>query len=136
MGLNLQDGGHLSHGFKAGEKCVSATSLYFESHPYFLDRETGLIDYDGMEKIAEEVKPKIIIAGYSAYMHDLDYARFRAVADKVGAYLMVDMAHYCGLVAGKVLKSPFEFADVVTTTTHKILRGPRGGMIFYKKELA
>lgn len=135
MGLNLQDGGHLSHGFENKDRKVSATSYYFNSKPYFLNKETGLIDYDGMEKIAEEFKPNLIIAGYSAYSRDLDYARFRSICDKVGAYMLVDMAHYCGLVAGKVLSDPFEYADVVTTTTHKILRGPRGGMIFYKKEL-
>ena len=135
MGLNLQDGGHLSHGFKNGEKCVSATSLYFESGPYFVDKGTGLLNYDDIEAKAVEFQPKILIAGYSAYTRDLDYKRFREIADKVGAYLMVDMAHYCGLVAAKVLNDPFPYADVVTTTTHKILRGPRGGMIFYKKEL-
>lgn len=96
-----------------------------------------MIDYDEMEQIALEFKPQIIIAGYSAHSRDLNYKRFREVCDKVGALLMVDMAHYCGLVAGKVLSDPFEFADVVTTTTHKMMRGPRGGMIFSKgKELS
>ena len=135
MGLHLPDGGHLTHGFKSGEKCISATSMYFQSKPYHVNPETGLIDYDEMEKVALEFKPQILIAGYSAYSRDIDYARFRAVADKVGAYLMVDMAHYCGLVSAGLLSSPFEHADIVTTTTHKILRGPRGGMIFCKKEL-
>ncbi|CAI2368679.1 unnamed protein product [Moneuplotes crassus] len=134
MGLNLQDGGHLSHGFENKGKKVSATSYYFESKPYFINEETGLIDYDKMEEIAEEFKPNLIIAGYSAYSRDLDYKRFRDVCDKVGAILLVDMAHFCGLVAGKVLSDPFEYADIVTTTTHKILRGPRGGMIFFKRE--
>lgn len=135
MGLHLPDGGHLTHGFKAGEKCISATSMYFQSKAYHCCQETGLIDYDTMEKDALEFKPQILIAGYSAYTKDLDYKRFREVADKVGAYLHVDMAHYCGLVSAQVLSSPFDYADVVTTTTHKIMRGPRGGMIFYKKEL-
>ena len=114
----------MSHGFKSADKCVSATSLFFESRPYYLNKETGLIDYDEMEKAALEFKPEILIAGYSAYSRDLDYKRFREVADKVGALLMVDMAHYCGLVSAKVLSDPFEYADIVTTTTHKILRGP------------
>lgn len=136
MGLYLPDGGHLSHGFKnqAG-KHISATSLYFESKQYNVVTETGLIDYDKLEEDAIEFKPKLIVAGYSAYPRDLDYKRFREICDKVGAYLMVDMAHYCGLVAAKVLADPFEYADVVTTTTHKIMRGPRGGIIFYKKDL-
>lgn len=107
MGLNLQDGGHLSHGFKSPEKCVSATSLFFESKPYFLNKETGLIDYDELEKSAEEFKPQIIIAGYSAHSRDLDYKWFWEIADKVGSLLMVDMAHYCGLVSAWVLSDPF-----------------------------
>jgi glycine hydroxymethyltransferase len=131
MGLNLQDGGHLSHGFER----VSATSVYFHSKPYHVDVSTGFINYDKLEEDAMEFKPKLIIAGYSAYPRDLDYERFRKICDKCEAYLMVDMAHYNGLVVGKVVKNPFEYADVVTTTTHKIMRGPRGGMIFYKKEL-
>jgi len=135
MGLYLPDGGHLSHGFKRGDKYISATSLYFDAKQYGVNPETGLIDYDKLETDAEEFKPKIIVAGYSAYPRDLDYKRYREICDKVGAYLMVDMAHYCGLVASKQLASPFEYADVVTTTTHKILRGPRGGMIFFKKDL-
>mmetsp|Transcript_23474 Transcript_23474/g.26042 ORF Transcript_23474/g.26042 Transcript_23474/m.26042 type:complete len:329 (+) Transcript_23474:384-1370(+) len=134
MGLNLQDGGHLSHGFENNGKKVSATSYYFEPKPYFICSETGLINYDKLEVDAEEFKPNMIIVGYSAYSRDLDYKRFREICDKVGALMLVDMAHYCGLVAAKVLSDPFEYADVVTTTTHKILRGPRGGMIFSKKE--
>lgn len=94
MGLNLQDGGHLSHGFENKTKKVSATSLYFNSKPYFINSETGLIDYEQMEKTAEEFQPNLIIAGYSAYSRDIDYKKFRDVCDKVGAYLMVDMAHY------------------------------------------
>ena len=94
MGLNLQDGGHLSHGFANKEKKVSATSYYFQSKPYFIDSETGLINYDKLEEDAEEFKPNLIIAGYSAYSRDLDYKRYREICDKVGAVLMVDMAHY------------------------------------------
>lgn len=135
MGLNLQDGGHLSHGFQNQDKKVSATSIYFESKPYYVHKLSGLIDYEKLEEDALEFKPKMIIAGYSAYPRDLHYDKFRKICDKVGAYLLVDMAHYCGLVAGKQVADPFEYADVVTTTTHKILRGPRGGMIFYKKDL-
>lgn len=135
MGLFLPDGGHLSHGFENNGKNISATSIYFDSKPYNINPETGLIDYDQLEESATEFKPAVIIAGYSAYSRDLDYKRFRDICDKVGAYLLVDMAHYCGLVATGQLSDPFEYADVVTTTTHKILRGPRGGMIFYKQEL-
>lgn len=135
MGLHLPDGGHLSHGFENNGKHISATSLYFQSKPYHVFSDTGLIDYDGLEESAKEFKPNLIVAGYSAYPRDLDYKRFREICDQVGAYLLVDMAHYNGLVAAKLLADPFEYADVVTTTTHKIMRGPRGGMIFYKKSL-
>ena len=135
MGLYCPDGGHLSHGHIVGEKKMTATSEYFQTHPYYADPTTGLIDYDKLEKDAEELLPRVIVAGYSTYPRDLDYKRFREIWNKVGAYLMVDMAHYCGLVAAKQLSDPFEYADVVTTTTHKILRGPRGGMIFYRKDL-
>jgi glycine hydroxymethyltransferase len=98
--------------------------------------ETGIIDYDALEASAMEFKPKLIIAGFSAYPRDLDYKRFRSICDKVGAYLHADMAHLSGLVAGKGANDPFEYADVVTSTTHKSLRGPRSGMIFCRKELA
>ena len=121
MGMHLPDGGHLSHGFKAGENHVSATSYYFDSKPYHIDKATGLIDYDEMEQVATEFQPKILIGGYSAYSRDIDYARMRQIADKVGALLLVDMAHYNGLVSGGVLSSPFDHADIVTTTTHKIM---------------
>ena len=135
MGLSWADGGHISHGYIVNQKKMTATSEYFETRPYYADPTTGLIDFDRLEKDALEYLPKLIIAGYSTYPRDLDYKRFREICDKVGAYLMVDMAHYWGLVAAKVLADPFEYADVVTTTTHKIMRGPRGGMIFYKKDL-
>ena len=133
MGLDLPHGGHLSHGYQIPSKKISAISKYFETLPYRLDESTGLIDYDGLEKLAMLYRPKIIIAGTSAYSRLIDYARFRDIADKVGAYLLSDMAHISGLVAGGVIPSPFANSDVVTTTTHKSLRGPRGAMIFFRR---
>lgn len=134
MGLDLPSGGHLTHGFQTAKKKVSATSVYFESMPYVVSSETGLVDYDDMEYRAKMVFPKLLIAGGSAYPREWNYRRMREIADSVGAMLMVDMAHISGLVAGGVADSPFEFADIVTTTTHKSLRGPRSGMIFAKVE--
>jgi glycine hydroxymethyltransferase len=134
MGLDLPSGGHLTHGFMTAKRRVSATSVYYESIPYQVGPD-GLIDYDAMERLAVLVKPKLIICGYSAYSRDLDYARFRAVADKVGAYLMCDMAHFNGFVAAGLLADPFKYADVVTTTTHKTMRGPRSGIIFMRAPL-
>lgn len=133
MGLDLPDGGHLTHGFYTATKKVSATSVFFESMPYKSDPETGLIDYDQLEKTAKLFKPKLIIAGISCYPRFLDYKRFREIADANGSYLMADMAHISGLVAGRVCPSPFDYADIVTSTTHKSLRGPRSGLIFYRK---
>lgn len=127
LGMNLSHGGHLTHGSKA-----SLSGKYFEAHFYGVDPETETIDYDALARVAEEVRPKLIIAGASAYPRVIDFARFRAVADSVGAYLMVDMAHIGGLVAAGVHPSPVPYADVVTCTTHKTLRGPRGGMILCK----
>lgn len=133
-------GGHLTHGFytfsKAdnGRKAVSATSIYFESLPYRISPDTGLIDYDSLQAQASLFKPALIIAGGSAYPRDWDYARYRQIADENGSLLMMDMAHISGLVATGVAASPFQFADIVTTTTHKSLRGPRAGVIFYRKD--
>ncbi|KAL4333279.1 hypothetical protein GQ457_07G038780 [Hibiscus cannabinus] len=134
MGLDLPHGGHLSHGFMTPKRRVSGTSIYFESMPYRLDESTGLVDYDMLEKTATLFRPKLIIAGASAYPRDFDYPRMRKIADAVGAFLMMDMAHISGLVAANVVADPFEYCDIVTTTTHKSLRGPRGGMIFFKKD--
>jgi len=133
MGLDLSDGGHLSHGYYIPTKKVSATSIFFESLPYKISPDTGLINYEKLEENAMLFRPKIIIAGVSGYTRWLDYQRFRKIADKCGAYLMADMAHIAGLVAGGAAPSPFEYADIVTTTTHKTLRGPRGALIFYRK---
>ena len=131
MGMNLAHGGHLSHGSP-----VNISGKYFNIVPYGLNDETEMIDYDEIERIALECKPKLILAGASAYSRVIDFARIREIADKVGAYFMVDMAHIAGLVAAGVHPSPIPYADVVTTTTHKTLRGPRGGMILCKEELA
>lgn len=135
MGLDLPHGGHLSHGFQTPTKKISLVSRYFETMPYKLDESTGLVDMDQLATSASLFRPKLIIAGTSAYARVLDYKRFREIADSVGAYLHADMAHIAGLVAAGEHPSPFDYADVVTTTTHKTLQGPRGAIIFYKKEL-
>ena len=123
----------MSHGYQTPTKKISMVSRYFESMPYRLDESTGIIDYDQMEKSAELFRPKLIVAGASAYSRLIDYERIRKIADSVGAYVMADMAHISGLIAAEVIPSCFPYADVVTTTTHKSLRGPRGAMIFYRK---
>lgn len=133
MGLDLPHGGHLSHGYQTGKKKISASSKYFESLPYRLDESTGLIDYDGLQTLASLYRPKIIIAGTSAYSRLIDYERMRKIADSVDAYLLSDMAHISGLVAASMIPSPFTHSDIVTTTTHKSLRGPRGAMIYFRK---
>lgn len=131
MGMNLSEGGHLSHGSPA-----NISGKYFKIVPYGVNKETELIDYDEMERLAVENKPKLIVVGASAYSRFIDYERCRNICDKVGAYLMVDMAHVAGLVAAGIHPNPVPYADVVTTTTHKTLRGPRGGMILCKESLA
>jgi glycine hydroxymethyltransferase len=134
MGLDLPSGGHLTHGFYTAKKKISASSIFFNSLPYKLNQETGYIDMDALEQTALTFLPKMIVAGASAYPRDYDYARFRQICDAVGALFMVDMAHFSGLVASELVANPFEFADIVTTTTHKTMRAARGGIIFYKKQ--
>ena len=129
LGMSLNSGGHLTHGAK-----VALSGKWLNSFHYEVDRETGLIDYKQVETIAIEKKPKLIIAGGSAYSRTIDFQKFREIADKVKAYLMVDMAHFSGLVAGKGYPNPIEYADVVTSTTHKVLRGGRGGIILTNRE--
>ncbi len=131
MGMDLSQGGHLSHGSP-----VNISGKYFRVVSYGVDPTTGMIDYDEVRRIARKEQPKLLIAGASAYSRTIDFARFRQIADEVGAYLMVDMAHIAGLVAAGEHPSPVPYADVVTTTTHKTLRGPRGGMILCREALA
>ena len=131
LGMNLSHGGHLSHGSP-----VNMSGTYFNIVQYGVDKDTQVIDYDEVEKIAEECKPKLIVAGASAYSRTIDFERFAKIAEKVGAYLMVDIAHIAGLVAAGLHPSPVPYADFVTTTTHKTLRGPRGGLILCKEKYA
>ncbi len=131
LSMNLSEGGHLSHGSP-----VNISGKYFNIVPYGVDEVTQTIDYDLVEKLAVEHQPKLILAGASAYARAIDFKRFREIADKVGAYLLVDMAHIAGLVAASLHESPVPYADVVTTTTHKTLRGPRGGLILCKEQYA
>ncbi|KAF2739463.1 SHMT-domain-containing protein [Polyplosphaeria fusca] len=133
LSLDLPHGGHLSHGYQTPTKKISAVSKYFETLPYRLEEQTGIIDYAKMEELATVYRPKVIVAGTSAYSRLIEYERMKKLADSVGAYLLSDMAHISGLVAAGVIPSPFPHSDIVTTTTHKSLRGPRGAMIFYRK---
>ncbi|XXQ30511.1 Serine hydroxymethyltransferase [Plasmodiophora brassicae] len=133
MSLDLPHGGHLSHGYSTPTKKVSAVSKYFEVLPYRLDEATGLIDYDDLERLSARYRPSVLVSGASAYSRDFDFARLRKIADRCGAYLLYDMAHVSGLIAAGILNDPFEYADIVTTTTHKSLRGPRGAIIFSRK---
>jgi glycine hydroxymethyltransferase len=125
MAMALSSGGHLTHGHK-----VSITGKFWQQIPYGVNKETEQLDYEEIKKIAEEEKPNIIVAGFTAYPRKIDWAKFREIADSCGAYLMVDMSHIAGLIAGGVHPSPFPYADIVTTTTHKTLRGPRAGLVF------
>lgn len=127
MGMSLDHGGHLTHGHK-----VSATGKFWQQVPYGVDSVTETINYDELKKLAQKEKPQLIVAGFTAYPRRVDFKKFREIADSVGAFLMVDMSHFAGLVAGKAYPSPFDYADVVTTTVHKTLRGPRSAMIFSK----
>ncbi|MBC7981633.1 serine hydroxymethyltransferase, partial [Candidatus Parcubacteria bacterium] len=129
MGMSLTSGGHLTHGQK-----VSATGKFWTPVNFEVDKNTEVIDYDAVMKLAKKEKPTIIVAGFTAYPRIVDFKKFREIADSCGALLMVDMSHIAGLVAGKAYPSPFPYADVVTTTTHKTLRGPRGALIFSKKD--
>ena len=134
MGLDLPCGGHLSHGYQTPKKKISAPAIYFSSHAYQTNIETGLLDYDAIALKVKEVHPKMLICGGSAYPRDWDYAKFRQMADSVGAVLLADMAHISGLVLTQEHRSPFDYCDVVTTTTHKTLRGPRGALIFCRSQ--
>ncbi|EOA39946.1 hypothetical protein CARUB_v10008636mg [Capsella rubella] len=136
MGLDSPSGGHMSHGYYTpGGKKVSGASIFFESFPYKVDPRTGYIDYDKLEEKALDYRPKILICGGSSYPRDWEFPRFRHIADKCGAVLMFDMAQISGLVAAKESPNPFDYCDIVTSTTHKSLRGPRGGIIFYRRGL-
>jgi glycine hydroxymethyltransferase len=129
LGMALDGGGHLTHGSP-----VNISGRWFKATPYQVNKDSFLIDYDELEKQAISIKPKIIIAGYSAYSRELDFARFRDIADKVGAYLMADIAHIAGIVAAGYHTNPMDYADIVTSTTHKTLRGPRGGIVMTNNE--
>jgi glycine hydroxymethyltransferase len=134
LALDYYSGGHLTHGYRH-----NVSAQIFDAYSYGVSKETGLLDYDEIEKMAMEIKPLILLTGYSAYPREIDFSRMREIADKVGAVFMVDMAHFAGLVAGKVFtgtNNPVAYADVVTTTTHKTLRGPRGGLVLCKEEFA
>jgi glycine hydroxymethyltransferase len=129
--MGLSAGGHLSHGHytpKAG--ALTATAKYYDVQQYGINSETGLLEYDKIAEQAKEIMPKMIVCGFSAYLQDLDYKRFKEIADSVGAKLLGDISHISGLIAGKQLNDPFKYCDFVMTTTHKVLRGPRGALAF------
>jgi glycine hydroxymethyltransferase len=134
MGLDLPSGGHLTHGYQTETRIISSSSYYFKTKPYKVNMDSGLFDYAQIKKDVLEFKPDLLICGFSAYSRDIDYKQFREAADSVGAYLMADIAHISGFVASKLLNNPFEYCDIVTSTTHKTLRGPRSGIIFYKMD--
>ncbi|KAI9300334.1 serine hydroxymethyltransferase [Cunninghamella echinulata] len=134
MGLDLPSGGHLTHGYQTNKKKISSSSIYFQSMPYQVDPATGLINYKRLEENAALFRPKLLICGASAYPAEWEYDTMRKIADQHGAYLMCDMAHISGLIAGQQALSPFDYCDIVTTTTHKTLRGPRAGLIFFRKD--
>lgn len=134
MGLDLPSGGHLTHGYATAKKKLSASAMYFTSCPYRTNPDTGYVDYNRLAETADVFRPNLIVCGGSAYPRDWDYKRLRQVADQHGAYLLMDMAHISGLVAAQEQSDPFEYCDVVCTTTHKTLRGPRAGLIFYRKD--
>jgi glycine hydroxymethyltransferase len=133
MGLDLPDGGHLSHGYSTPTKKISATSVFFETMPYKVDPTSGLIDYEYLSKTSKLFRPKLIVAGISCYSRNLNYEKFRQICDEVDAILLADMAHVSGLVAANVVANPFDYADVVTSTTHKSLRGPRAALIYFRR---
>jgi len=133
MALDLPHGGHLSHGYQTDTKKISSVSVFFETFPYRLNESTGIIDYDKLQENARLYRPKLIVAGASAYARLIDYKRIKEIADINKSYVLSDIAHISGLIAAKVIPSPFDYSDIVTTTTHKSLRGPRGAMIFYRK---
>lgn len=133
MGMDLYSGGHLTHGFQTETKKISATSLYFQSKSYKISEKTGYLEYEEIQKNVDDFKPNLLIVGASAYPRDFDYKKFREIADSAGAYLLADISHISGLIAAGFANNPFDFVDVVTSTTHKTLRGPRSGMIFFNK---
>lgn len=135
MGLNLTHGGHMSFGYHSGRVKVSAASIIYETLPYNVDLNTGVIDYADLESTATRFRPRVIVAGASSYCQNIDYARIREICNKIGAFLVADIAHTAGLIATRCIPGPFQYADVVTTATQKTLRGPRGALIYYKKEL-
>ncbi|CEG73925.1 Putative Serine hydroxymethyltransferase [Rhizopus microsporus] len=134
MGLDLPSGGHLTHGYQTAKKKISSSSIYFTSMPYQVNPSTGLIDYKRLEENAALFRPQLLICGASAYPAEWEYDTMRKIADQHGAYLMCDMAHISGLIAGKEALSPFDYCDIVTTTTHKTLRGPRAGLVFFRRD--